>query len=71
MTKSINPIISIFIAHVLCLTPSHCLLQEKNFFFKVSTRLSKPNIFMLNNKWDVVASEPDFLDQVCERMFSV
>lgn len=40
------------------------LLQEKNFFHKVSTKLSKPNIFILNNRWDASASEPDFLDQV-------
>lgn len=37
---------------------------EKNFFVNVSTRLSKPNIFILNNRWDASASEPEFLDQV-------
>lgn len=42
--------------------------QEKNFFHKVSTRLSKPNIFILNNRWDASASEPEFFDQVCTFM---
>jgi hypothetical protein len=45
-------------------------LQEKNFFHKVSTRLSKPNIFILNNRWDASASEPEFLDQVSESYMS-
>lgn len=40
------------------------MFKEKNFFHKVSTRLSKPNIFILNNRWDASASEPEFLDQV-------
>lgn len=40
-------------------------LQEKNFFHKVSTKLSKPNIFILNNRWDASASEPEFFEQVC------
>ncbi|XP_076330664.1 mitochondrial assembly regulatory factor isoform X3 [Tachypleus tridentatus] len=39
-------------------------IQEKNFFHKVSERLSKPNIFILNNRWDASASEPDFLEKV-------
>jgi len=51
------------------LTPSHYLLQEKKLLFRVSTQLSKPNIFILNNRWDALASEADFLDQVNERMF--
>ena len=68
-TKSRNPVISIFSAQVLCLTPSHCLLQEKNFLCKVSTRLSKPNVFILNNRWDTVTSQPN-VDQVNEQMFS-
>lgn len=40
------------------------IFQEKNFFHKVSTKLSKPNIFILNNRWDASANEPEFLDQV-------
>ncbi|RXG67762.1 Transmembrane GTPase Marf [Armadillidium vulgare] len=37
---------------------------EKNFFHKVSERLSKPNIFILQNRWDMAASEPEFLNEV-------
>ncbi|ERL86642.1 hypothetical protein D910_04048, partial [Dendroctonus ponderosae] len=43
---------------------STLMLTEKNFFHKVSEKLSKPNIFILNNRWDASASEPEFLDQV-------
>ncbi|XP_014227750.1 transmembrane GTPase Marf isoform X1 [Trichogramma pretiosum] len=42
---------------------STLMLAEKNFFHKVSTKLSKPNIFILNNRWDASASEPEFLDE--------
>lgn len=42
---------------------STLMVTEKNFFHKVSQRLSKPNIFLLNNHWDTSASEPEFLDQ--------
>lgn len=37
---------------------------EKNFFHKVSARLSKPNIFILQNRWDMAASEPEYLNEV-------
>nr|CAG4640638.1 EOG090X01A3 [Eulimnadia texana] len=43
---------------------STLMLTEKNFFHKVSARLSKPNIFILNNRWDASASEPEFLEEV-------
>lgn len=43
---------------------STLMVTEKNFFHKVSTKLSKPNIFILNNRWDASASEPEFFDQV-------
>lgn len=43
---------------------STLMLTEKNFFHKVSTRLSKPNIFILHNRWDASASEPEYLDGV-------
>ncbi|XP_031783428.1 transmembrane GTPase Marf isoform X2 [Nasonia vitripennis] len=43
---------------------STLMIAEKNFFHKVSTKLSKPNIFILNNRWDASASEPEFLDEV-------
>jgi mitofusin len=32
---------------------------EKEFFHKVSERLSKPNVFILNNRWDATAYEPE------------
>ena len=28
------------------------IVQEKNFFHRVSERISKPNVFILNNRWD-------------------
>jgi len=43
---------------------STLMLTEKNFFHKVSARLSKPNIFILNNRWDASASEPEFMEEV-------
>lgn len=43
---------------------STLMVTEKNFFHKVSTKLSKPNIFILNNRWDASANEPEFLEQV-------
>nr|CAG4651598.1 EOG090X01A3 [Triops cancriformis] len=42
---------------------STLMLTEKNFFHKVSARLSKPNIFILNNRWDASANEPEYLDE--------
>lgn len=48
---------------------STLMVTEKNFFHKVSTKLSKPNIFILNNRWDASASEPEFLDQVSKYMY--
>jgi len=41
----------------------YCCFQEKNFFHKVSARLSKPNIFILQNRWDISAFEDD-VDEV-------
>lgn len=38
--------------------------QEKQFFHKVSERLSRPNIFILNNRWDASASEPEYMEEV-------
>ncbi|XP_065568115.1 transmembrane GTPase Marf-like [Artemia franciscana] len=43
---------------------STLMLTEKNFFHKVSSRLSKPNIFILNNRWDASANEPEYLEEV-------
>lgn len=43
---------------------STLMVTEKNFFHKVSEKLSKPNIFILNNRWDASAYETEFLDKV-------
>ncbi|KAM3603871.1 uncharacterized protein V6R79_003252 [Siganus canaliculatus] len=37
---------------------------EKLFFHKVSERISKPNVFILNNRWDASVIEPDYVDEV-------
>lgn len=39
-------------------------LAEKSFFHEVSKRLSKPNIFVLNNRWDASAHEPESQESV-------
>ncbi|XP_054712132.1 transmembrane GTPase Marf-like [Uloborus diversus] len=39
-------------------------VTEKNFFHKVSEKLSKPNVFILNNRWDASASDPEYTDKV-------
>lgn len=39
-------------------------IAEKNFFHKVSEKLSKPNIFILNNRWDSIADDFESLEQV-------
>ncbi|CAH0718738.1 unnamed protein product, partial [Brenthis ino] len=43
---------------------STLMVTEKNFFHKVSTKISQPNIFILNNRWDASASETEYLEQV-------
>ncbi|XP_065196204.1 mitofusin-2-like [Sycon ciliatum] len=43
---------------------STLMLTEKKFFHKVAQMSSKPNIFILNNRWDASASEPEFMDEV-------
>lgn len=43
---------------------STLMQTEKAFFHKVSQRLSKPNIFILNNRWEAIASEPENADAV-------
>ncbi|XP_012944159.1 mitofusin-2 isoform X1 [Aplysia californica] len=49
---------------VLVANAESTLMQtEKNFFHKVSEKLSKPNIFILQNRWDVSEMEED-IDQV-------
>ncbi|CAL8347566.1 unnamed protein product [Merluccius merluccius] len=37
---------------------------EKLFFHKVSERISKPNIFILHNRWDASVTEPDHIEDV-------
>ncbi|XP_068196646.1 mitofusin-1 isoform X2 [Antennarius striatus] len=37
---------------------------EKLFFHKVSERISKPNIFVLHNRWDASVSEPEYIEEV-------
>ncbi|KAK2896149.1 hypothetical protein Q8A73_015637 [Channa argus] len=37
---------------------------EKLFFHKVSERISKPNIFILHNRWDASVTEPEYVDEV-------
>ncbi|CAG0903127.1 unnamed protein product [Cyprideis torosa] len=46
---------------------STLMVTEKNFFHKVSEKLSKPNIFILNNRWDASASEPQMMEQASQR----
>ncbi|KAK3104427.1 hypothetical protein FSP39_001827 [Pinctada imbricata] len=54
---------------VLVANAESTLMQtEKNFFHKVSSRLSKPNIFILQNRWDVSVSEEE-ADQVKEQHY--
>lgn len=46
-------------------------LKEKHFFHKVNERLSKPNIFILNNRWDASASEPEYMEDVSTFFFLI
>ncbi|KAM6434848.1 LOW QUALITY PROTEIN: mitofusin-2 [Liasis olivaceus] len=48
---------------VLVANSESTLMQtEKQFFHKVNARLSRPNIFILNNRWDASASEPEYVE---------
>lgn len=38
--------------------------KEREFFVKVNERLSKPNVFILNNRWDATAYEPEGAEEV-------
>ncbi|XP_062889530.1 mitofusin-2 [Mobula hypostoma] len=50
---------------VLVANSESTLMQtEKQFFHKVNERLSQPNIFILNNRWDASASEPEYMEEV-------
>lgn len=46
---------------------STMMQAEKNFFHKVSECFSKPNIFILHNRWDASAQEPEMMDEVREQ----
>jgi mitofusin 2 len=37
---------------------------EKEFFHKVSEKMAKPNVFILNNRWDATAYEPETAEEV-------
>ncbi|XP_056629092.1 mitofusin-2 [Triplophysa dalaica] len=50
---------------VLVANSESTLMQtEKSFFHKVNERLSSPNIFVLNNRWDASANEPEYMEEV-------
>ncbi|GAV00492.1 hypothetical protein RvY_11331 [Ramazzottius varieornatus] len=50
---------------VLVANAESTLMQaEKNFFHKVASKLSKPNVFILNNRWDASANEPEYMEEV-------
>uniref|UniRef100_H2ZK80 Dynamin-type G domain-containing protein n=1 Tax=Ciona savignyi TaxID=51511 RepID=H2ZK80_CIOSA len=50
---------------ILVANAESTLMQaEKKFFHRVNEKLSKPNIFILNNRWDASASEPELMEQV-------
>ncbi|KAH9284908.1 Mitofusin-2 [Echinococcus granulosus] len=53
---------------ILVANAESTLMQaEKDFFYRVSSRISKPNIFILNNRWDASAGEAELADQVKEQ----
>ncbi|KHJ92088.1 fzo-like region [Oesophagostomum dentatum] len=50
---------------VLVLNAESTLTQaEKSFFYRVAKKLSKPNVFILNNRWDASASESEHVEDV-------
>ncbi|KAF7634030.1 Dynamin-type G domain-containing protein [Meloidogyne graminicola] len=44
---------------LVCNSEATLTQAEKNFFIRVSEKLSKPNVFILCNRWDASASEAD------------
>lgn len=52
---------------LVCNAESTLTQAEKSFFYRVSRRLSKPNIFILNNRWDASAAEMEHVQQVREQ----
>lgn len=50
---------------ILVANAESTLMQaEKKFFHRVNEKLSKPNVFILNNRWDASANEPELMEQV-------
>ncbi|VDP70156.1 unnamed protein product [Schistosoma curassoni] len=49
---------------ILVANAESTLMQaEKDFFHKVSQKLSKPNIFIINNRWDASANEIEYINE--------
>jgi GTPase Era involved in 16S rRNA processing len=44
---------------LVCNSESTLTQAEKNFFLRVSKKLSRPNVFILNNRWDASSTESD------------
>lgn len=49
---------------LVCNAESTLTQAEKSFFHRVSSKLSRPNIFILNNRWDASAAEVENMQQV-------
>ena len=64
MAAPINKWTSQLPAIIVCVRSAAVSSQEKHFFHKVNERLSKPNIFILNNRWDASANEPEYMEDV-------
>ncbi|VDK77947.1 unnamed protein product [Litomosoides sigmodontis] len=52
---------------LVCNAESTLTQAEKSFFHRVSSKLSRPNIFILNNRWDASAAEVENMQQVREQ----
>ncbi|CAJ0959622.1 unnamed protein product, partial [Mesorhabditis belari] len=48
---------------LVCNAEATLTQAEKSFFYRVSKKLSKPNVFILNNRWDASAAD-DNVEQV-------
>ncbi|KAI2658945.1 Mitofusin-1 [Labeo rohita] len=57
-------LVKVFWPKTKCALLRDDLVLEKHFFHKVNERLSKPNIFILNNRWDASAAEPEYMEDV-------
>jgi mitofusin len=44
---------------LVCNSESTLTQAEKNFFLRVSKKLSRPNVFILNNRWDASSAESE------------